>query len=242
VFGTEYILNLFNNNPNQIADEFGIARQSVYAWIRKKKIPKKRVKQLSDKFQIPEEYFNKELTKSEMMRIEIIKLNNEDVAYEVPFTDDEGNEVGTTTHYENEWIIRHLGDEEDRMKKMESLLKKIEKTIYFEDPTAYLKNPYCDNLNSDASKYSDNLEVFSSVVNVLSLYNNDQQNLLKLLLVYLNLDNMRSSDGHKTFGFYTGRLGRSMLNSKNPFEKEFLELLFKHDIISSEILKEHIGK
>jgi len=74
MFGLEFILEIFNSNPNQLADELGIRRQSVYDWIKKKKIPDARLKQLSKLFDIPQEYFQLELTEEEMRDIHIMHL------------------------------------------------------------------------------------------------------------------------------------------------------------------------
>lgn len=78
MFGFEFILNTFESNPNQLSEELGIRRQSVYEWIKKKKVPNSRLKQLSEMFLVPEEYFNKELTQSEMLEIET-KYKNEKI-------------------------------------------------------------------------------------------------------------------------------------------------------------------
>ena len=74
MFGLEFILEIFNSNPNQLADELGIRRQSVYDWIKKKKIPDARLKQLSKLFDIPQEYFQLELTEEEMRDIHIMHI------------------------------------------------------------------------------------------------------------------------------------------------------------------------
>ncbi|KIL74339.1 helix-turn-helix domain-containing protein [Bacillus badius] len=80
MLGFEYILEVAGANPNQIADELKISRQSVYEWIRKKKIPEKRLDYLSKAFQLPREYFAKELTEDEMRNIKS-QIENDKLTY-----------------------------------------------------------------------------------------------------------------------------------------------------------------
>lgn len=75
MFGGDYILKVFGSNPNQIADELGLKRQSVYAWFKNKKIPGKRVDVLSNKFGVESKYFNMDLSLDDMRKIDEAFLN-----------------------------------------------------------------------------------------------------------------------------------------------------------------------
>lgn len=78
MIGLEYILALYNVPHTELAKELGIARQNINLWIKGKgKIPEKHLPKLSEKFQIPEEYFQKELTKEDELKIQRIKVENE---------------------------------------------------------------------------------------------------------------------------------------------------------------------
>lgn len=78
MIGLEYILGLYNIPHTELAKELGIARQNINLWIKcKGKIPEKHLPKLSEKFRIPEEYFQKELTKEDELKIQGIKIDNE---------------------------------------------------------------------------------------------------------------------------------------------------------------------
>lgn len=78
MIGLEYILSLYNIPHVSLAEELGIKRQNINLWIKGKgKIPKKYLPILSNKFKIPEEYFQKELDDIDKLQIQKIKLNNE---------------------------------------------------------------------------------------------------------------------------------------------------------------------
>lgn len=78
MIGFEYILQLHNVSLTELSKELGMARTNFYNWIDgKRKIPDKYIEILSNKFKIPEEYFQKELDDIDKLQIQKIKLNNE---------------------------------------------------------------------------------------------------------------------------------------------------------------------
>lgn len=85
MIGFEYICNLFNKKYINIAKELGITRQTINSWTSgKRKIPKKYIPILSEKFDnIPEEYFQKEIADIDKIKIQRIKLDNEIERYKV---------------------------------------------------------------------------------------------------------------------------------------------------------------
>jgi transcriptional regulator with XRE-family HTH domain len=75
MIGLEFIAKTFNLKYTEIADILGISKKTVNDWVKgRSKIPAKRLKQLSEYFQLPEGYFQKELTEDEMREIHIIYL------------------------------------------------------------------------------------------------------------------------------------------------------------------------
>lgn len=232
----KFIAQTFNKSLADVARELGVTRQTINEWVGKKRkpIPEKRIKQLAEIFDLDESYFRKaELSPSEKLKIQIIKLEREDVAHEVPVFDDEGNEVGTTIWYENEGIIRHLSDEQERLERIERLHSEIDHLV--------LKQPIEDELNSDVEEYSDNLSVFYSVVGILKSNNEEHQMLLKLLLNLLDLDRMEFDD-EIALGFYDSNfVSRFIPRNKKQFAKELLELLFKHGITTNERLRKYLN-
>jgi transcriptional regulator with XRE-family HTH domain len=235
MIGLEFICKTFQIEYKKLAEILGITPQTINSWLRgKRKISKDKLKKLSEYFQLPEEYFQKELSPSEKLKIQIIKLEREDVAHEVPIFDDEGNEVGTTTWYENEGVIRQLSDEQERLERIERLHSEIDHLV--------LKQSIEDELNSDVEEYSDNLSVFYSVAGILKSDNKEHQMVLKLLLDLLDLDRMEIDD-EIALGFYTSDfVSRFVPRSKKEFAKELLELLLKYGITTNELLKKYLNE
>ena len=62
MIGLEYILKVYDIQQKDLAEELGIKKQNINLWIKgKQNIPKKYLPVLSKKFDISEEYFQKEL-------------------------------------------------------------------------------------------------------------------------------------------------------------------------------------
>lgn len=96
--GLEYVLKLYNVTQQELADNLGIKQQNIDLWIRDKsrKIPKKHLPKLAEIFNIPEEYFQKELSYNDKEKIQMMKLygiNDEsELGYEVKNEDWKPNE------------------------------------------------------------------------------------------------------------------------------------------------------
>jgi transcriptional regulator with XRE-family HTH domain len=61
-----------------VANKLNVSKQTVNKWEKSlRPIPEARLKQLSEEFKIPEEYFQKELDDIDKLKIQKIKLNNE---------------------------------------------------------------------------------------------------------------------------------------------------------------------
>jgi len=85
MIGFEYICNLFNIQYKDVAKELELSKQTINSWTSgKRKIPKKYIPILSEKFDnIPEEYFQKEIADIDKIKIQRIKLDNEIERYKV---------------------------------------------------------------------------------------------------------------------------------------------------------------
>ncbi|SCG82553.1 DNA-binding protein [Proteiniborus sp. DW1] len=78
MIGLEYILNLYNMQHTDLAENLGIKKQNINLWIkRKQNIPKKYLPLLEELFGIKKEYFTKELTEIEKLEIQKEKLKQE---------------------------------------------------------------------------------------------------------------------------------------------------------------------
>jgi transcriptional regulator with XRE-family HTH domain len=70
MIGLEFIMETYNTNANRLAEELQISRHTIYDWLKgRRKIPAKRLKQLSEYFKLPKEYFQKELTQQDKLNI-----------------------------------------------------------------------------------------------------------------------------------------------------------------------------
>lgn len=78
MIGLKYILKLYNATQQELADKLQFKRQNIDAWFQgKRNIPKKHLLQLSELFNVPEEYFQKELTELDKLKLQKLKLIND---------------------------------------------------------------------------------------------------------------------------------------------------------------------
>lgn len=235
MIGLEFIAKTFQVEYKSIAEKIGVSPATIQDWLKeRRKIPPKRVEQLSELFGVEAKYFGKELTPSEKLSIQIFKLEQDDISHEVPVFDDHGNEVGTTTFYENESAIRHLTEESQRLEKIERLNGHINDLVANESVN--------DEFEADVRKYTDNLETFFSVVRTLKSGNKEQIQALKLLLNFLDLDNINDPriDEELAMVFYGSRyIERFIPRGKKKFAKELLSFLLEYEVITAERLKKY---
>lgn len=77
MIGLEYVLKLFNMTQQELANKLEIKQQNIDAWIKgKRNIPKKHLPKLVEIFNIPQVFFQKELTDIEELQIHKIKIQN----------------------------------------------------------------------------------------------------------------------------------------------------------------------
>lgn len=78
MIGLEYICNLYNIQYKEIAEMLGISKQTINSWVTgRRKIPRKYLPSISKKFDISEEYFQKEINDVDKLIIQKLKLENE---------------------------------------------------------------------------------------------------------------------------------------------------------------------
>ena len=74
MFGLVFIRRIWDLTADEVADKIGVKRAAVAAWERKKSIPLKRLRSLSELFNgLDEEYFSKELTEIDKLNIQQFK-------------------------------------------------------------------------------------------------------------------------------------------------------------------------
>lgn len=133
MIGLEHILHLYKIQHNDLANELGIAKQNISRWIKgERKIPKKYLPILSKKFNIPEEYFQKELDKLDETKIEKIKLENgiKEIEYKEKTTDPETGEkytvYGTYSDTRDIDSLKQLSYEIDEHELYEKIKKSLD--------------------------------------------------------------------------------------------------------------------
>lgn len=78
ILGLEYILQLYGLNNSDLARELDISRQNISIWLNgTRKIPKKYLPILSEKFNIPKEYFQKELNDVDKLKLDNLKTSRQ---------------------------------------------------------------------------------------------------------------------------------------------------------------------
>lgn len=127
MIGLEYIVKEFHTSYKEVAEKLGISSPAIQSWLSgKKKIPVKRLDQLSQIFSLPEAYFQKELTFVEKGEIRICYLKSISEETENLVTEDEGEQViyyGASS-YEDE--IAFLESLLETKKKQQRLKKEID--------------------------------------------------------------------------------------------------------------------
>lgn len=98
MIGLEYVLNLYKMQHQELAEKLGIRKQNINLWIKgKQDVSKKHLPKLAEIFNIPEEYFQKELDDIEQIEVRQRKIRNEliEYEYEYPGTDSQTGEKVT---------------------------------------------------------------------------------------------------------------------------------------------------
>ncbi|MED4785246.1 helix-turn-helix transcriptional regulator [Brevibacillus choshinensis] len=163
MIGLEYICKLFEKQFKDVAEIMRISPKTVNDWVRERRvIPKRHLPKLAEIFQLDEFYFQKELTTSEKLRLQRIKIDREAEfeKVEISYIDQQGEEVVEQFYYsENEMISNFLREEEEETKLIEDIAEMI---------------------NEERNK-----AIFNMTIKVLKSNNNDIV-ILKEILEYLN--------------------------------------------------------
>lgn len=78
MIGIQYILNLYNISQTELSEDLGIAKQNISRWCKgEREISKKYLEVFSKKFNIPIEYFQKELIEIDKLKIQKLKIQND---------------------------------------------------------------------------------------------------------------------------------------------------------------------
>lgn len=221
MIGLEYIVKEFQMEYKEVAKDLGISPQTMQDWLKgRRKIPVKRLEQLSIIFNLPESFFQKELIFTEKGEVTIRYLEKISKEEKIPVLTDE-DEV---THYYKkrtyEDEIQFLKETMEKKKKQNDIRKRFEKLIK-EDAglsfdESFNKVEHTESLHSDSS----NTEIFNKIINVMA-----DEKVARNFKVMVNLLNLDDELGGKPI---------TMISPEyRDFASDFLELLKKHKIYSS---------
>ncbi|WP_413381269.1 helix-turn-helix domain-containing protein [Alkalihalobacillus sp. 1P02AB] len=105
MIGIEYISRVFKMKYKELAEKIEVSSPTLNYWVSgKKKIPEKRLEQLSQLFNLPSDYFQKELNRVEMVDVELAyydKLSKE----EMQIVTETGFDYETEEYYSYEETI-----------------------------------------------------------------------------------------------------------------------------------------
>lgn len=127
IIGLEKLAKTFGLSVNQIAQELGIGRQTVYDWLKgKRKIPKERIEQLS---KIPEfshvnkDLFQKEIDEADELEIELAYFQYLSAKHSEELVDEEGIPFTLDPYYQDRVAIEILKEREKELKITKSFLQ-----------------------------------------------------------------------------------------------------------------------
>lgn len=168
MIGLQFIADTFQMEYKSVAEKIGVSKQTFQDWIKgRRKIPLQRLQQLSDLFGVNEvELFQKELTESEKLEIQLFYFQKTDSVedVDVPQIGEDGKEYFIKhTISQNQNVIDYLYVRSKEVK----LLENVEHLITGLDPV------------NEANK-----ETLSSVLQVLNSSTKDKKTL-EMVLFYL---------------------------------------------------------
>ncbi|WAH37027.1 helix-turn-helix domain-containing protein [Alicyclobacillus dauci] len=178
--GLAFITKEFGVQIKTVAEELGISPEAVHSWLSgKRKIPSKRLEQLSEIFKLDPRYFQKELEpheELEIQRLHLMQLSAKE-SYEEEYEEvDENGNIFTKTHVVNP----HVGeiDQVVHQKQVELVLNQIRHLIDgsidpIEAPQNNLMIQELVELLSDGKQRDRNLKALQLMVYLLKYKDSD---------------------------------------------------------------------
>ncbi|WP_097028066.1 helix-turn-helix domain-containing protein [Clostridium peptidivorans] len=125
--GLKKILKIYNISVADLAQRLGIARGNIYNWFNgKRKIPKSMLEKLSQLFNLPEEFFCKELSEIDILNIKKTMVENLiDDSFKNAETDEAEQCISNSLL---EWK-NSLCDDIDNLEMKNSILSRISETL-----------------------------------------------------------------------------------------------------------------
>jgi transcriptional regulator with XRE-family HTH domain len=207
LIGLEHIVKEFQLEYKEVAKTIGVSSQTIQDWLKgRRKIPKKRLEQLSKYFGLPEIYFQKELTYMEREEVALHYLESISGEIELPIFNDKDEVVGYYKKGIVEDEIRYLRDNLENGKKKNYFINELEK---FLDTDELNENPFLSNTS--------NIEIINKTLKIMQ--DDNVSNQFRVIVELLSNDNQ--------FG---GKLIEKISPQYRDFADDFLNLLDKHKI------------
>lgn len=162
MIGLEYLLDINNMKSKQLAEMLGVGKATVSSWINQKRlISTKHYEKLKEIFKVPEEYFQKELTELDKLKLQQLKLETD--TFEYTYTDTiwdnetkkeiEVDCIGTNIPYEYMEMLDLDIREKELFNNLNNLIAK--RTNNSEDEWDYI------------GRKADVLEIFETLVEIM---------------------------------------------------------------------------
>ncbi|VTQ58059.1 helix-turn-helix domain-containing protein [Clostridium perfringens] len=162
MIGLEYLLDINNMQSKQLAEMLGVGKATVSSWINQKRlISTKHYEKLKEIFKVPEEYFQKELTELDKLKLQQLKLETD--TFEYTYTDTiwdnetkkeiEVDCIGTNIPYEYMEMLDLDIREKELFNNLNNLIAK--RTNNSEDEWDYI------------GRKADVLEIFETLVEIM---------------------------------------------------------------------------
>ena len=214
MIGLEYITKEFRIGYRELARQLGISNQTVQDWVKKRRnIPVKRLEQLSLIFNLPTDYFQKELSSIEKGEVTISYLKSISENIEVPIIEEDSEILISYSSSSYEDQIRFLEDTLDAKKREKKIKSEI--TMLLENDSLLDKNEGIENI---------------------SPFHNDSSNAKAIQNTVEILKTEKLANYFKVVAFLTRDLGlggkpeTTVSDEYKDFAKEYMQLLEKYKI------------
>ncbi|WP_186807071.1 helix-turn-helix domain-containing protein [Priestia megaterium] len=212
MIGLEHIVKEFRQEYKEVAESIGVSSQTIQDWLKqRRKIPKKRLEQLSNLFNLPEKYFQKELNFMEKEEIALHYLENFSEEVEIPVLNNKGEVVDYYKKNTREDEIRYLKENIENRKRKNVFYMNLETLLGIDTFNSNDQNN--SPLLSDTSK----VETLNKVVKIMQ-----DEDLFNYFEVVIQLLNYKSEFG--------GKIISTVSPEYRDFAEDFLKLLKNHKI------------
>lgn len=181
MLGITYIRKLFNMSMEDLATKLNVSKQTISKWENNKiAISKERLQQLENSFDIPQEYFQKELNEIDRLIIQKMKMENEivEIEYEDTVVDEETGEECTVTRTYldgvDEFYLQHITYEIKENELYENIKRTLGNCFNNDEDSR-------DGGLNDAWNLLEDFQKFADIMNMENVNRNTIRKILKAI-------------------------------------------------------------